>query len=112
VRVFGIDPGSERTGYGCVDTDGSRHRCIACGAITVSRATAFPDRLLAIHTQLAALIAEFRPACVAIETLFFAANGYALVYLSVLIGLWGLWFVVLSRRWRDQIGRASCRERV
>lgn len=30
-----------------------------------------------------------------------AANGYALVYLSVLVGLWGLWFVVAARRWRD-----------
>ena len=26
MRIFGIDPGSERTGYGCVETDGSRHR--------------------------------------------------------------------------------------
>ena len=30
-----------------------------------------------------------------------AVNGYALVYLSVLIGLWGMWFIVLPRRWRD-----------
>jgi crossover junction endodeoxyribonuclease RuvC len=74
VRIFGIDPGSERTGYGCVETDGSRHRCIVCGAIAVSRSTPFPDRLLAIHTRLTALIADCRPSCVAIETLFFAAN--------------------------------------
>jgi hypothetical protein len=30
-----------------------------------------------------------------------AANLYALVYLSVLIGLWCVWFVVARRRWRD-----------
>ena len=24
MRIFGIDPGSERTGYGCIDTDGSK----------------------------------------------------------------------------------------
>ena len=34
MRVFGIDPGSERTGYGCVETDGSRHRIVMCGAIS------------------------------------------------------------------------------
>ena len=34
MRVFGIDPGSERTGYGCVETDGSRHRIVVCGAIS------------------------------------------------------------------------------
>ena len=35
-----------------------------------------------------------------------AANGYALVYLSVLIGLWGLWFVVLRQRWKDLVAIA------
>jgi hypothetical protein len=30
-----------------------------------------------------------------------AANGYALIFLSVLIGVWVVWFVVASRRWRD-----------
>jgi hypothetical protein len=29
-----------------------------------------------------------------------AANGYALVFFSVLVGLWGLWFVLAARRWR------------
>ena len=28
-----------------------------------------------------------------------AANGYALVFFSVLVGVWVLWFVVLPRRW-------------
>jgi len=74
VKVFGIDPGSERTGYGCVETDGSRHRIVMCGAITSPALTPFPDRLLAIHTRLAALIGECRPDAVAIENLFFATN--------------------------------------
>jgi crossover junction endodeoxyribonuclease RuvC len=73
VRVFGIDPGSERTGYGCVETDGSHHRMVSCGAIT-SHAPTFADRLLAIHTRLAALLEESHPDFVAIENLFFAAN--------------------------------------
>jgi crossover junction endodeoxyribonuclease RuvC len=74
VKVFGIDPGSERTGYGCVESDGSRHRLITCGAITSPALSSFPDKLLAIHTQLAALLEKCRPDCVAIETLFFAVN--------------------------------------
>jgi crossover junction endodeoxyribonuclease RuvC len=74
VKIFGIDPGSERTGYGCVESDGSRHRLVTCGAITSAAPTAFPDRLLAIHTQLAALLEQCRPDCVAIENLFFATN--------------------------------------
>jgi hypothetical protein len=30
-----------------------------------------------------------------------AANGYALVYFSMLVGFWTLWFVVMRGRWRD-----------
>ncbi|MEP7308316.1 MAG: crossover junction endodeoxyribonuclease RuvC [Acidobacteriota bacterium] len=74
MKIFGIDPGSERTGYGCVETDGSRHRIITCGAITSAASVPFPERLLAIHAGLSALLAECRPECVAIESLFFATN--------------------------------------
>jgi crossover junction endodeoxyribonuclease RuvC len=72
--VFGIDPGSQRTGYGCVESDGSHHGMVACGAIASPTPTPFPDRLFTIHAGLSALIAECRPDCVAIENLFFATN--------------------------------------
>jgi crossover junction endodeoxyribonuclease RuvC len=74
VRVFGIDPGSERTGYGCVESDGSRHRLVACGAIATSPRLGFPAQLLRIHQQLTALLAEHRPECVAVESVFYAVN--------------------------------------
>jgi crossover junction endodeoxyribonuclease RuvC len=74
VRIFGIDPGSERTGYGCVETDGSRHHLVACGAITARATDPFPERLARIHHDLAALLTECRPDCVAIESLFHATN--------------------------------------
>jgi crossover junction endodeoxyribonuclease RuvC len=74
VRVFGIDPGSERTGYGCVETDGSRHRIVSCGAIGVSPSTSFPGRLFEIHRRLLELLAECRADSVAIENIFYAAN--------------------------------------
>ena len=74
MKIFGIDPGSERTGYGCIETDGSRHRIVLCGAIKTPALASFPTKLLAIHTRLAALIAGCRPDCVAIENLFYATN--------------------------------------
>ena len=74
MKIFGIDPGSERTGYGCVETDGSRHRMVLCGAIRTPALASFPVKLLTIHTRLAALIAGCRPDCVAIESLFHAVN--------------------------------------
>ena len=74
MRIFGIDPGSERTGYGCVETDGRRHHLVACGAIASRHEDAFPDRLARIHRELTALLVECRPDCVAIENLFHANN--------------------------------------
>ena len=75
MRVFGIDPGSDRTGYGCVESDGSRHRLIVSGAISSAAGASFPDKLLRIHAGLAVLLAECRPDCVAIENLFHATNA-------------------------------------
>ena len=72
--IFGIDPGSERTGYGCVKTDGSRHTLVTCGAIKTSASATFPEKLLVIHSRLATLLSECRPDAVAIENLFHAVN--------------------------------------
>ena len=58
MRIFGIDPGSERTGYGCVESDGSRHRLVRCGAITAPARASFPERLHHIHGGLVALLAR------------------------------------------------------
>ena len=74
MRVFGIDPGSERTGYGCVESDGTRHRLVACGAIATASRASFPEKLLTIHRSLVTLLAESEPAVVAIENLFYATN--------------------------------------
>lgn len=74
MRIFGIDPGSERTGYGCVETDGRCHRLVACGAIATARRDGFPAQLLTIYKGLVALLAQHRPECVAVESLFHAVN--------------------------------------
>ena len=74
MRIFGIDPGSDCTGYGCVETDGSRHRIVVCGGIRTSASTSFPDKLHRIHRALAALLDDTRPDCVAVENLFHAVN--------------------------------------
>ena len=75
MKIFGIDPGSDRTGYGCVAVEGSRHRIVLSGAISTPAFASFPEKLLAIHTGLTALLAECRPDCVAIENLFYANNA-------------------------------------
>jgi crossover junction endodeoxyribonuclease RuvC len=60
VKIFGIDPGSERTGYGCIEVLGSRHHLVICGSISAA--------------ALAALLERHRPDCVAVENIFHARN--------------------------------------
>jgi len=74
VKIFGIDPGSERTGYGCIDVQGSRHILIICGSISAPAGSTFPDKLNRIHADLSALLVRHRPDCVAVENIFYARN--------------------------------------
>ncbi len=74
MKIFGIDPGSERTGYGCIETLGSRHHLVICGAISAPPRSTFPEKLNYIHLGLAALLARHRPDCVAVEDVFYARN--------------------------------------
>ena len=74
MRIFGIDPGSLRTGYGCIETDGRRHRLIECGAIRATDRTSLASRLQQIRDELRRLLEVTSPDCVAIENLFHARN--------------------------------------
>ena len=74
MKIFGIDPGSERTGYGCIESSGSRHRLVACGILSAPPRATFPEKLQVIHRGLEVLLARHRPDCVAIENIFYAKN--------------------------------------
>jgi crossover junction endodeoxyribonuclease RuvC len=74
VRIFGIDPGSERTGYGCIESAGSRHRLVICGFLSAPAGAAFPEKLQVIHAGLKGLLERHRPDCVAVEDIFYARN--------------------------------------
>jgi crossover junction endodeoxyribonuclease RuvC len=74
VKIFGIDPGSDRTGYGCVERVGGRHALVICGSLAGPASAAFPDKLKAIHSGLVRLLRQHRPDCVAVENIFYARN--------------------------------------
>lgn len=75
MRIFGIDPGSVRTGYGCIETSGARSVLVCSGAIVPPSRSAFPERLQTLHLELSRQLAETRPDCVAIESLFHGVNA-------------------------------------
>jgi crossover junction endodeoxyribonuclease RuvC len=74
VRVLGIDCGSERTGYGVIDSDGVEHRMVAAGVIRTDRKRPFERRLLEIAGELRRLIQEHVPELAAVEGVFYSAN--------------------------------------
>ena len=74
MRVLGIDCGSERTGYGVIDTDGVDHQLVASGVIRTDPKAPFPSRLLEIASELRELIGEHRPVAAAVEQVFYSAN--------------------------------------
>jgi crossover junction endodeoxyribonuclease RuvC len=74
VRIFGIDPGSARTGYGCVESIGSRHHLVICGHLSAPAHATFPEKLKHIHAGLVALLGKHRPDCVVVESIFHARN--------------------------------------
>ena len=72
--VLGVDPGSLRTGYGAVETDGRRHRLIEMGALTPGQRLSLPEKLRHIHAGVAALLERLRPDALAVEDVFHSAN--------------------------------------
>jgi crossover junction endodeoxyribonuclease RuvC len=74
VRILGIDCGSERTGYGVIETDGIDHRLLAQGVIRTRPKEPFQKRLLEIAEGLRRLIRDFRPEAAAVEEVFYSAN--------------------------------------
>jgi crossover junction endodeoxyribonuclease RuvC len=74
MRILGIDPGSESTGYGIIESDGAEHSAVTYGAIRTDARLPFHERLLKIHQDLAALLAHEKVEAVAVEEVFYAAN--------------------------------------
>ena len=72
--VLGIDPGVSRCGYGAVAAEGSGLAALACGVIRTPPGDPLPDRLAALQVELENLVAEMRPAAVAVERVFFQTN--------------------------------------
>ena len=85
MRILGIDPGLERTGYAVVEVpDGvGVPQLVEAGIIRTSPSQAMPDRLVEIHTGVASVIAEFKPDAAAVEELY---SHYAHPRTAILMG--------------------------
>jgi crossover junction endodeoxyribonuclease RuvC len=91
MRVFGIDCGTEFTGYGVVEMDHTVRNpqlthC-AAGTIRLNKKEKTPQRLAQVYAELTALMSLHSPDCVAIEEVFFSANAKSALKLGQVRGV-------------------------
>jgi crossover junction endodeoxyribonuclease RuvC len=72
--VLGIDPGLTRTGYGIIETVGSRARPVAAGVVRTDPKAGIAARLTELYRDLQELITEHDIAEAAIEEVFVNRN--------------------------------------
>jgi crossover junction endodeoxyribonuclease RuvC len=91
MRVFGIDCGTEFTGYGVVEVDECARMPklahVAAGTIRLSKKEKTPQRLAQIYAELTALITLHDPEVVAIEEVFFSTNAKSALKLGQVRGV-------------------------
>jgi len=91
MRVFGIDCGTEFTGYGVVESSDSARipklSPLCAGAIRLSKRDHTPVRLAQVYAELTALLQLWQPEVVAIEEVFFSANAKSALKLGQVRGV-------------------------
>lgn len=87
MRILGLDPGLQRTGWGVIDADGHRLSFVAGGVVMTMAKTALSDRLVEIHEGLRAMIDRWRPIEAAVEETFVNKNPNSTLKLGVARGV-------------------------
>ena len=91
MRVFGIDCGTEITGFGVVESDDTgrapRLVCKAMGAIRLKKKLSTAERLLQVFQELGAEMERWKPDAVAIEEVFYSVNAKSALKLGQVRGV-------------------------
>ncbi len=87
MRILGIDCGTERTGYGVIESDGKRHAAIAFGVLKTNPRAPMADRLCVIAQGLREVIALYAPQEAVIEEVFLARNSQSALKLAQVRGV-------------------------
>jgi crossover junction endodeoxyribonuclease RuvC len=87
MRIAGIDCGTERTGFGIIDSDGRTHSFVAAGVIRTKPSEPLCDRLKVIADELQRLLALYAPHIVAVEDVFHSVNAKSALKLAHVRGV-------------------------
>ena len=80
--IFGIDPGSNITGYGVIRVSGNRVTWVDSGAIRTPQGGGLPEKLVSIFDGLTDLMERHAPQWVCIEEAFYAKNVHTTLVLG------------------------------
>ena len=83
LRILGIDPGLNITGYGVLEVDGGRLRLCEAGVVRGKSKGSLTKRLLEIHEGVCEVIASLHPDVMALEELY---SHYARPRTAILMG--------------------------
>ncbi len=86
MRLLGLDPGLQRTGWGVIDVDGSRLIHVANGVINSDPTGGIDQRLMDLHAGVLETIEEYRPDAAAIEETFVNKNPESTLKLGLARG--------------------------
>lgn len=81
-RIMGIDPGTNYMGYGVLEVDGRTVRTVVLGDIDLHKLDSPYTKLRYIFERVGALIDEYQPREVALESPFFGANVQSMLKLG------------------------------
>lgn len=81
-RIMGIDPGTNYTGYGVLEVEGRCVRSVVLGAIDLHKFEDPYAKLRYIFDRVGALVDEYRPREVALESPFFGENVQSMLKLG------------------------------
>ncbi len=87
MRLLGLDPGLQHTGWGVIDANGSHLSFVAGGAIHTTPASALADRLVEIHDGLREVIDRWQPLEAAVEESFVNKNPTTTLKLGLARGV-------------------------
>ncbi|MFB3077795.1 MAG: crossover junction endodeoxyribonuclease RuvC [Lysobacterales bacterium] len=79
--ILGIDPGSQKTGFGIISHQGSRSEYVTSGIIRLPRIE-LPERLKIIFDSVSEIVEQYCPQELAIEEVFMARDAKAAIKLG------------------------------
>ncbi len=84
MRILGIDPGLQRTGFGVIEAEGPRLRYVASGTISTLEAPRgdLPGRLRIIFEGVREVMQAYAPECAAAEIVFVNVNPQSTLLLG------------------------------